>query len=103
VEVRAGEHKQLNSIFLYWFVGKDMTTPFHWMRLVHANWDRVVHNINHRWAYIVVSAPVLEGFTPQGKSEAETMKMLESFVAELAPEIMQPSVKLAGQEVTRDE
>lgn len=98
IEVRPGQHEQLNSIFLYWFVGKNMTTPFHWMRLAHANWDRVVHNINHRWAYVIVSAPVLEGFAPNGKSEAETMKMLEEFVAELAPEIMKPEVELAGKE-----
>jgi len=94
IEVRPGEQKQLNSIFLYWFVGKNMTTPFHWRRLAHANWDRVVHNINHRWAYVIVSAPVLEGLAPNGKSEAKTMKMLEEFVAELAPEIMKPGVKL---------
>jgi hypothetical protein len=97
IEVRPGVQKELTSIFLYWFVGKDMTTPYHWMRLAHANWDRVVHNINHRWAYVIVSAPVLEGFAPNGKSEEETMKMLESFVAELAPEITQPSVRLAGK------
>lgn len=100
VEIRPGEHKQLNSIFLYWFVGKNMTTPFHWMRLAHANWDRVVHNINHRWAYVIVSAPVLKGFAPNGKSETETMEMLRSFVAELAPEIMKPAVKLPASDET---
>lgn len=96
VEIRPGVHKELTSIFLYWFVGKDMTTPYHWVRLGHANWDKVVHNVNHRWAYVIVSAPVLEGFIPHGKNQEQTMEMLRSFVAEVAPEIMNPSVKLAG-------
>jgi hypothetical protein len=96
VEVRPGVHKELTSIFLYWFVGKDMTTPYHWKRLAHANWDKVVHNINHRWAYVIVSAPVLEGFLPNGRNEEATMKMLEDFVAEVAPQIMEPSVHLAA-------
>jgi EpsI family protein len=95
VEVRPGVTKELTTVFLYWFVGKDMTTPYHWMRLAHANWDKVVHNINHRWAYVIVSAPVLDGFTPSGKNQEETMKMLESFVGEIAPKIMEPSVQLA--------
>jgi len=95
VEIRPGVTKELTSIFLYWFVGKDMTTPYHWMRLAHANWDKVVHNINHRWAYVIVSAPVLNGFSPNGKNQEETMKMLESFVGEIAPKIMEPSVQLS--------
>ncbi len=96
VEIRPGVQKELTSIFLYWFVGKNMTTPYHWMRLAHANWDKVVHNVNHRWAYVIVSAPVLEGFSATGKNQEETEKMLKSFVAEVAPEIMDPSVKLAA-------
>lgn len=96
VEVRPGVQKELTSIFLYWFVGKNMTTPYHWMRLAHANWDKVVHNVNHRWAYVIVSAPVLEGFAPNGKNQEQTMEMLKSFVAEVAPEIMDPSVKLVA-------
>jgi len=94
LEVRPGVYKEFTTVFLYWFVGKDMTTPYHWMRLAHANWDRVVHNVNHRWAYVVVSAPVLENFTRNGKDEAKTMEMLKAFVAEVAPEIMQPVVKV---------
>lgn len=95
VEIRPGITKELTSIFLYWFVGKNITTPSHVVRLAHTNWDKVVHNVNHRWAYVVVSAPVLEGFAPNGKNQEETMKMMESFVGEIAPKIMEPSVQLA--------
>lgn len=97
VEIRPGTTKELTSIFLYWFVGKNMTTPYHWMRLAHTNWDKVVHNVNHRWAYVIVSAPVLQGFAPNGKNQDETMDMLKKFVGEIAPKIMEPSVQLAGK------
>jgi len=95
LEIRPGVTKELTSIFLYWFVGKNITTPRHEVRLAHTNWDKIVHNINHRWAYVIVSAPVLEGFSPNGKNEEDTMKMLEAFVGEIAPQIMEPSVQLA--------
>lgn len=93
VEIQPGVRKELTTIFLYWFIGKNMTTPYHWLRLGHANWDRVVHNINHRWAYVIVSAPVLDGFTPGGKNYEETKEILERFVGELAPQIMTEEVK----------
>lgn len=95
VEIRPGVTKELTSIFLYWFVGKNMTTPRHEVRLAHTTWDKIAHNINHRWAYVIVSAPVLEGFSTNGKNEEATMKMLQSFVGEIAPQIMEPSVQLA--------
>lgn len=97
VEVRPGVKKPLTSIFLYWFVGKNMTTPKHWVRVANTVWDKVVHNVNHRWAYLIVSAPVLEGFAPNGKNEEQTMQMLEKFVGEVAPQIMVPSVKVGGR------
>ncbi len=88
VEVRPGTFKQLTSVFLYWFVGKGMTTPYHWQRILHTDFDRVLHKVNHRWAYVVVSAPVLKDFEPGGKDEAQTLDMLKEFVGEVGPKIM---------------
>lgn len=89
-----GQQKELTSLFLYWFVGKGITTPHHLVRILKTNFDMLLHNTNHRWAYVIVSSPVLQGFTPDGKSEEETLEMLEGFVAEVAPSIMQSSVQL---------
>lgn len=58
VELRDGSRKKLESLFLYWFVGADKTTAHHHERILITSKDRVLHNINHRWAYVVVSAPV---------------------------------------------
>jgi len=88
VEVSPGVTKPLPSYYCYWFVGKDITTPSHVMRLFLTSWDRVVHRKNHRWAYVAVSAPVLEGFKWQGKNAEETERMLSGFISQLGPRIM---------------
>lgn len=88
VSLKNGEQKELNSLFLYWFVGKDTTTPHHLLRILKTNLDMLMHNTNHRWAYVIVSAPVLEGLVPGGKSLEQTQKLLETFIAALAPQIM---------------
>jgi Protein of unknown function (DUF3485) len=88
VEVQPGVRKELTSLFIYWFIGKDITTPHHWYRILHTDWDRVVHGISHRWAYVIVSAPVLDGFVPGGKNQDQTLEALKTFIGEVAPEIM---------------
>lgn len=93
VQVSQTTHKELTALFLYWFVGKDSTTPYHWERILKTSWDRVVHKTNHRWAYVIVSAPVLAGFTPDGKDTKQTLEMLTNFIHEAAPEFMTISNK----------
>lgn len=93
IEVQPGVRKELTSLFLYWFVGKDITTPYHWYRILHTDWDRVVNNVNHRWAYVIVSAPVLDGFAMNGKNQEQTLEMLKKFVGEIAPRILNKDVK----------
>jgi len=85
IEVAPGERRQLKSYFLYWFVGKDTSTPYHWVRLAKTNWDMVFKNIQHRWAYVIVTAPVLEGFRPGAKNEQETLDMLKGFIRQSVP------------------
>ncbi len=87
IEVRPGEHKNLTSFYVYWFVGDGVTTPYHSTRILLNSWDRVMHHKNHRWAYVAVSAPVLEGFKQDGKNAEETKKMINEFIAELEPSI----------------
>ncbi len=88
VEVSPGVSKPLTSLFCYWFVGDGTTTASHVRRVMLTSWDRMIHHKNHRWAYIAVSAPVLEGFKPGGLGDKETRRMLLGFIAQLAPEIM---------------
>jgi hypothetical protein len=85
IEVAPGERRPLKSHFLYWFVGKDTTTPHHLVRLAKTNWDMVMKKLQHRWAYVIVSAPVLEGFRPGAKSDAQTLEMLKDFIRQAVP------------------
>ena len=88
VEVSPGEFRPLSSLYFYWFVGNEVTTPHHWQRLLLTSWDRVVNRRNHRWAYVIVSAPVLKDFTAKGLDLTETRTLLEKFVAKISPEIV---------------
>jgi len=90
-----GKPRTLTSIFNYWFVGNGLTTPSHLVRRLHNYRDLLLHNINHRWAYMIVSGHVTEGFAPNGKSFEETQKMLRDFIAEIAPQII-PADALAA-------
>jgi hypothetical protein len=88
VTLNNGQQKELTSLFLYWFVGKDTTTPHHMVRVLRTNLDMLLHNTNHRWAYVIVSSPVLDGFTPGGQNEQQTLDSLKGFISDLAPKIM---------------
>jgi len=88
VEVQPGVRKELTSLFLYWFIGKGITTPHHRDRIFLTDWDRVVHGVSHRWAYVIVSAPVLDGFVPGGKNEEQTLEAINEFIGKIGPEIM---------------
>lgn len=99
VEVRPGVTRPLTSLYCYWFVGKDVSTPSHFMRVFLTSWDRIFHHRNHRWAYVAVSAPVLEGFTPGGRNPEGTQNMITGFISEMGPAVM----KGAGEKAVRIE
>lgn len=88
VTLNNGAQRELTSVFCYWFIGKHATTPHHFMRVLKTNLDMLLDNTNHRWAYVIVNAPVLEGFVPGGKNLAQTNERVEAAIAELAPQIM---------------
>lgn len=85
VETQPGVFHTIRSKFLYWFVGKDTTTPYHQVRIFKTSWDRVFHKTNHRWAYIIVSSIIGDSVSPGGKTAEETTGMLEDFIREIVP------------------
>ena len=85
IEIAPGERKNLKSYFLYWFVGKNTSTPHHLVLLAQTNWDMVLKKLQHRWAYVIVSAPVLEGFKPGAKTDQQTLDMLKDFIRQSVP------------------
>lgn len=75
----------LHADFLYWFVGENTTTASQFMRVFLSSWDRIVHNRAHRWAYVMVMAPVTASISPDGLNEADTQKMLTDFIRQVVP------------------
>ena len=75
----------VSSYYMYWFVGQNVSTPYHWERIWRTTWDLVFHHINHRWAYVFVSATITEGMVSHGKNGAETLDMLKGFAREIVP------------------
>ncbi|HUJ11551.1 MAG TPA: EpsI family protein [Verrucomicrobiae bacterium] len=79
-----GETGRYRAIFVYWFVGKNRTTPYHWQRIFWTSLDRVFYNTNHRWAYILISMPNIDAVG----SVEETMKIISGFVQDIYPTLI---------------
>lgn len=75
----------IRGYYLYWFVGDKMTTPSHFKRIFHTSWDKVFHNINHRWAYVIAYSVITEDIQRFGKNAEQTLTMLKDFVREIVP------------------
>jgi EpsI family protein len=82
-----GRAMPVRYVFVYWFVGKGRVTPYHWQRILWTAKDRVLHNTNHRWAYVLINAPVTKGQAGSNheRSEAETMQLIARFVRDIYP------------------
>ena len=85
-----GRNFPLRSEFVYWFVGKDRTTPHHWQRILWTTKDRVLHNRNHRWAYFMVNILVDPKLAAQDPDAAQTqaMEVLRGFIQEIYPALV---------------
>jgi len=83
-----GRTGELRSVFAYWFVGKDRITPYHWQRIYWTAKDRVFHNTNHRWAYILIHEPIKEGAVDATKSQDDAMKIVAKFVQDVYPTLV---------------
>ncbi|PZR79898.1 MAG: EpsI family protein [Chthoniobacterales bacterium] len=74
----------------YWFVGYRELTPSPIQRALIDIRDRVASGVNQRWAYVTVASVITEGLTRFGRSEKGTDEMLQSFVSQIFPRIVNP-------------
>lgn len=86
--VRGGAGERMQGKFVYWFVGRDITTPNHWQRILRTGYDRIVRGVGHRWAYVSVMAVQTAHLRPGGDDAADAQRMAEELVRDLAPQIM---------------
>ena len=77
----------------YWFVGKDRVTSSHLQRIAWNGYDRIMHSVNHRWAYITVSAMVRrdDGAADAATNEDRTRAMVRGFIVQLFPQLRRQS------------
>jgi EpsI family protein len=85
-------HERLNY---YWFVGKDRMTASHMERVMWNIYDRLVHSVNHRWAYITVLTDVPPGRSPAEAQviEDQCRNRLRKFIGALYPCLQGPGSK----------
>jgi EpsI family protein len=88
IQLPGGRTGELWSVFAYWFVGKGRITPYHWQRIYWTAKDRVLHNTNHRWAYILIHKPIKEGEADATASQDNAMKVVAKFVQDVYPTLV---------------
>jgi hypothetical protein len=79
------EHFTLRAFYVYWFVGQNVTTPSEMERVLRSNWDRVIHNRAHRWAYVSVFSLITEDLRPDGLNAEQTQALLVDFTGQIVP------------------
>lgn len=77
-----GKQQAHYGYYAYWFVGQGRETPSHYERMFWLAWDRVVHSVAHKWAYIAVS-----GSRESEGSEAYKQEIID-FVQKLYPHLL---------------
>jgi len=90
--VRTQDGVQIVGYFIYWFIGKDKTTDDHFERIFLTSWDRIVHRVNHRWAYVIVNSILPPEPKVTAGEREKVLSELVSFAGELIPRIQRPEV-----------
>lgn len=86
----------------YWFIGSRDRTASHFMRTFIDVRDRLFQGENQRWAYVTAEAPITEGMPERARNfgpvrtEAETAKIVEDFLANAVPTFTRPAEGAAG-------
>ncbi len=80
-----GEHIQVKAFYMYWYVADAITTQSQTERSWISCWDRVVHNRDHRWAYVIAMSPITQSIRPDGMNADQTRQMLKDFIREIVP------------------
>lgn len=69
--------------YAYWFVGQGRITPSYVQMMLWLYWDRLVHGIAHRWAYISVMGS-------QRTTPDELQRQMKDFISAFYPQIAVP-------------
>ena len=88
VVLQDGRRMTRRQYFLYWFVGKGVTTPYASTRILMTYWDMLVNRVNQRWAYVIVAKDITQSWDPNGESPEQTLDELKQFIRVSVPTFM---------------
>lgn len=71
------------TYYAYWFVGKGRTTASHVQRMIWMATDRILHGVNHRWAYVSL-------FGARNPATRDHVQTIADIVSRLHPAILLP-------------
>jgi hypothetical protein len=91
-----GKPRQLKFCYLYWYVGREVSTPYSFVRVMLTNWDLIVHRRNQRWAYVIVAGYPTDNLVAGGRTEDQTLDELKRFIALAVPTFVKSEIP--GQE-----
>lgn len=86
-----GEVLVYAGYYAYWFVGQGRETASHNERMFWLAWDRVVHSVAHKWAYIAVSG---QRDSEGSENSEEYFEEIQQFVQKVYPHLL---VDLEGE------
>jgi EpsI family protein len=90
LELKNKQRFIVENVSYYWFIGYHEMTPSHIERTMFDVRDRLLHGYNQRWAYVTVQSNVTAGWLRPERTEAETEKIIEQFIKDLAPLLKRP-------------
>jgi len=92
----SGKHLLVRAYYMYWYVADGISTPSGLTRNWLSSWDRVVHNRDHRWAYVIAMSPITDTIRSDGLSAEQTRKMLTDFIGEIVPIVQKSEMPKHG-------
>ena len=69
--------------YAYWFVGKGRICATHVQRMWWMAYDRIVHGVSHRWAYVSLSGD-------RDPASDDYLQTIANFASGLHPQILRP-------------
>jgi len=85
VTTKNDEHVTVRAFYIYWFVGENVSTPSEVKRVLMSNWDRVMHNRAHRWAYVSFFSLITDNLRPDGLNADQTEAIMVDFAKQIIP------------------
>ena len=79
-------------------MGRSVSTPYSFVRVLLTNWDLIVHRFNQRWAYVICAAYVTKGFETPGRDQAQTLEQLKAFIRVAVPTFVKSEMPADGSE-----